>query len=500
MRAHRLTYLRIPAALALALIGLSLAGQVREAPARDAAREQMQRERERARNLGQGVDDKTLREVEDEFNLGPHKSAEERLDAYLKSLRPTTAIGPIPLKNRLDHYDPATSGAIRQLRESMGSYDFSTKQWQKDQKKKPLVDLPPGEAESLGKVDWLKYLETNDPAGKEALGNPWPRTNVARAGLAAHLMTHTGSAAIRHIVWKRGDNGANGVSYQAWEVDEKTGVAGRFLSRAELDSMYGSGATVVNSGDVPHGPSWRAYAASHPGKAVIHEKNSANADWKAIREATALAEKTLDPASTKVFNALPQETDEEASRLERARMGGIVGTREAWQAVNQRIRESAEGFHSQVADKQSLMDELQHGRASVVVIYAHFDGVRLYMPGVNGETISVDEIRRINRTGDSTVGHRTIVLAACSTAAAPGGNGAQSLVQVLLENGVARNVFATDRPYDARDIPALLTSLRLKPMQEASDRLSPHVEIEWPHELRELYLKDSPRGEVTFSE
>ncbi len=500
MRAHRLIHLRILAALGLALIGLSLPAQVREAPARDAAREQMQQERERARSIGQGVNDKTLREVEDEFNLGPHKSAEERLDEYLNSLRSTTAIEPIPLKNRLDHYDPATSQAIRQLRESMGSYDFSTKQWQKDQKKKPLVDLPAGEAESLGKVDWLKYLDTHDSSGKEAPSNARPRTNMAHAGLAAHPRTVTDSAAIRHIVWKRSGNGTIGVNYQAWEVDERTGLAGRFLSRADLDRMYGSGATVVNSGDVPHGPMWRAYTASHSGKAVIHEKDSANADWQAIQEATALAEKTLDPGSTKVFNALPQETEEEASRLERARMGGIVGSREAWQSVNRRIRESAEGFHSQVADKQSLMDELQHGHASVVVIYAHFDGVHLYMPGVKGEALSVDEIGKIDRTNDSSVRNRIIVLAACSTAAAPADAGAQSLVQVLLQKGVARNVFATDRPYDARDIPALLAKLKLKPLQEATEKLSPHVEVERPQELHGLFREDSRGGEVTFSE
>jgi hypothetical protein len=233
-------------------------------------------------------------------------------------------------------------------------------------------------------------------------------------------------------------------------------------------------------------------------KIVIHEKTSANADPRAIHEATELGGRVLDPGTTKVFNALPQETDPRASSIELQRMGGIVGTRDAWAAVNRRIRESAEGFTVHSAKKTALLSELQYGNSSVVVIYAHFDGERLYLPGSNGETMSVDEIASIDRTRDSTVRNRVIILASCSTAAKPVNSQAQSLVQVLLQKGIARTVFATDRPYDARDIPALMARLKSMPLREASGALQQHVELEQPQSFPEPFLKKF-KGEEVFS-
>ena len=493
----RVTSLKWIPILSLALFGIAALTQVREAPARRA--QEVERDRLRRGGVDGGLSEDQLREVERGFGIGPQKSAEERLEDFLKSLSDTTAMPPTRLNGLSDRYG-------RRKGTGLGPFEPDYLKGMRDYLKdhpqgKIPIDLPPGLRESDGKVDWLKYF---DATGSSAKGDSNPGSLLSpRSTFAGHgaVAAPTSLAPpMRHIVWKKTSEASGAIHYEAWEVDETTGGPARFVTTDELDKIYRTGAAVVNSGEVPHGPRWRAFTAARPGKTVIHEEGSANSNWQAIREASELSTQRLDPTSTKVFNALPQETDDQASRQELGRMGGIAGTREAWRAVNERIRASAGEIESHVANKEELLYELKHGNASMVVIYAHFDGERLYLPGAHGTTLSVAEIAGIDRTGDSAVRHRVIVLAACGTAAIPAGKSAESLVQVLLRKGIARSVFATDRPYDARDIPALITRLRSEPLRDAADKLSPHVEIEWPQGLHDLFREEALRREVTFIE
>jgi hypothetical protein len=109
----------------------------------------------------------------------------------------------------------------------------------------------------------------------------------------------------------------------------------------------------------------------------------------------------------------------------------------------------------QRATKEALLKELRSGTSDVLVLYAHFDDGLLYMPGAHGGTISIHELEQIDRTKDPSVRERVVVLVSCKTAARTTED-PHSLASVLLEKGIARTVMATDRPYDSRDIPALL--------------------------------------------
>jgi len=282
------------------------------------------------------------------------------------------------------------------------------------------------------------------------------------------------------VLWKKTGSLENYHQYRAFEVDQ-SGGAERPLSLQGLDNLYKSGSPVVNTGDMPRGEDWRKYVFSHSDQVVIHEKASANRDPAAVAHATELAARPLDRRATRIFNALPQETDPASSFLERTRMG-IGGSQAAWQTMNAQIKSVSRGFASQVADKKALLDELHYGSASVVVIYAHFDGTRLYLPGSNGDSLSVEEIARVDRTRDPAARERVIILAACSTAHHFSTSG--SLTSVLLEKGIARTVLATDQPYDARVIPDLMARLAAgTPIREAGGQLLQHVELRNPGAL-----------------
>lgn len=335
----------------------------------------------------------------------------------------------------------------------------------------PARDRPSDATKNGGAIDAQGHVIL--PPGHINLSPEQLRENRA-------LFANSASAP-KYILWKRANDSLKGTVYKAYQVENGAASTSHVLTQKEVEDFYRSALPVVNIGDVPKGANWQKLTATHGDKVVIHEPASANKGWNEIAEATALGGKPLDPATTKVFNALPQETDMDASRRELGRMH-IVGTGREWEAVNERIKTAAAGFPSQVASKEALLHELHHGHSSVIVVYAHFDGEHLYMPGANGSTLSVEEIAKIDRTNDPLVKNRVIVLAACNTAAAA--SYSQSLASVLLQKGIARTVLATDRPYDARDIPALMARLKGQiSLRPAGGQLRQYVELGYPNRL-----------------
>jgi len=302
-------------------------------------------------------------------------------------------------------------------------------------------------------------------------------------GLLATLNGHLPAVQARHVNWVRTQNPDGAYGYAAHDVSPDGVASPKLLSSQDLHNIYGSDMPIVNSGDVPHGSNWAELTGNKGAVTIIHEKNSLNRDWKEVSEATALGGRPLPPNRTIVYNALPQETEIRASAHERARMN-ITGSKEAWKAVNDQIHDASAGIQSHVATKQALLDEFARGDSDVIVVYAHFDGLRLHLPGGSAAnhanladyTIGIDELAKIDRTSNPPK-NRVIVLAGCSTASHP--VNADSLVQVLLNRGMARTVLATDKPYDARDIPALMQRLKAQqPLRQAGGQLRQYVELQ----------------------
>lgn len=293
-----------------------------------------------------------------------------------------------------------------------------------------------------------------------------------------HRLGHmSGTPPPLHIDWQK-FKVADGVSgYRAVVISgDGSQASNTHLTQKELEDLFSSDRPIVNSGDVPYGSAWQNVISGHESKTITHEKGSANSDLLSITLATNLGDTSLDPAKTKIFNALPLGTGE----LELQHMGITAGAPEQWAEANREISHASQGFQSSIATKQSLLEELRTGSSDVVVIYAHFDGNALHFPGYPVETLSVDEIAQIHRVGDPSTSGRVIILAACSTAAVPSGGQARSLVQTLLANGIARTVFATDRPFNAWNIIPLMDKLKSKTIREAAGQLRQHVEIDPP--------------------
>jgi len=166
----------------------------------------------------------------------------------------------------------------------------------------------------------------------------------------------------------------------------------------------------------------------------------------------------------------------------------------AWKSLNESIRPEVERFDHPFAAKKAILNELGTGTSDVVLIYAHFDGERLHLPGREGtyedHTISVDEIASLKRTVSSD---RIIVLVACETAKPRNG---RSLASLLLQHGLARTVFATEQKYDARNIPAPMKKLREPvPLREAGGQLMQYVELQEEAGLPDLLSPRSPAFE-----
>lgn len=283
------------------------------------------------------------------------------------------------------------------------------------------------------------------------------------------------------IYWKKTIGADHRIKYDAYREDPGAPPPGTWVDASTLTRIQSSGLPVVHTGEIPTGPTWQAFTSSHSNVAV-QLRGSQNSSPEALKLAGALGVTTLATGHTRIFNALPQATDPAASQRERSRMGlQRTGTVADWKAVNEGIREKTEGLKVEVARRSEILEELEHGSSDVVIIYAHFDGRMLHLPGESGSladnTISVAELAKMNRVGDPAVKERIIVLAACSTASPVEG---QSLAQVLLKTGIARTVFATDRPYDAREIPGLMTRLRSQPVRDAGGQLRQYVELQLP--------------------
>jgi len=287
------------------------------------------------------------------------------------------------------------------------------------------------------------------------------------------------------ILWKKSMGANHQIKYDAFRQDPNTPPPGIWIDGNALMAIQNSHEPVIHTGEVPSGPKWQEFTSTH-NNVVIHPSGSQNANLASITLASALGATMLEPRTTRIFNALPQQTDAAASLRERHRMGlDHTGTAEAWRSVNDEIRATTKGYETHVATRQALLDELQHGSSDVVIVYAHFDGKMLHLPGDAGtlaeNTITVSDLAKMNRVGDPAVRERIIVLAACSTASPVNG---QSLAQVLLKTGIARTVFATDRPYDAREIGDLMTRLKSNSVRSAGGQLHQYVELHFPERFR----------------
>jgi hypothetical protein len=253
--------------------------------------------------------------------------------------------------------------------------------------------------------------------------------------------------------------------------------------------------TIISTGALPADRAlrqqWRTLNDKYPDRIITHEPESANKTRQSISAAIALGDRPLNPATVRIFNALPQERELHNFSVEQNRML-IGGTPETWRKLNEEIQKQSAGFKEvKTATRTEILEEFRTGTSSTMILYAHYSDGHLYMPGAHGGSISIEEIKQIVRN-DPGAKNRVIILAACSTGARTADT--RSLTSVLLENGIAGSVMATDRPYDAKLIPGLIERLKSGvPLRQAGAQGQPenqgqsgvhlqqYVELRWLH-------------------
>jgi hypothetical protein len=291
------------------------------------------------------------------------------------------------------------------------------------------------------------------------------------------------------INWERGSDGQ-----PVWRI-EKTSEFSPVQSRLpmagtlkDIDRLNGQ--RIIHTGWYPRGDNWDVYLRSQSG--VIHLDGSANVGIDQVLRAAQLGNVPLSGSNTIVFNALPYETARIPSLKELSRME-VSLRRSDWIDLNRRIDDAqdpltgtvfAKVYSRATATKMALLNELRDGDSNVLLIYAHFDGVNLVLPGSMGGEISMDELRALHRTDGlhRPSRDRVVVLASCNAASEDSEN--QSLASILLKNGIATSVFATDQLYSAQNIPSLLKDLfSNKPIRSAAPNLKQFVGLLDVHPL-----------------
>lgn len=191
------------------------------------------------------------------------------------------------------------------------------------------------------------------------------------------------------------------------------------------------------------------------GQVVTLSKSSPKRGYDEAARAATVALRPFKAEQAVVMNALPYERNAERGQEELARMR-LHGTSEGWRAAGREIREAAaEGrIPVRIATKKAVLKEFQEGQNNVLFLIAHSDSNSIFLPGLAGGRITIEDLDSIKR---NSAPDRAIVLLACKTRAAKGQS--PSLAEALIKNRLASIVFASEDLVYTKDVSAMLRSL-----------------------------------------
>jgi hypothetical protein len=272
---------------------------------------------------------------------------------------------------------------------------------------------------------------------------------------------------------------SGGVSTLVWSLDKKghhlvqvrgasygdaiTIDLGGAADLTRVDRFVFASQITLLEGDFPENQTWHKWLATTCKRCVLSSRRSANRTIPEKAFAALLGRAVPRIQAMRVYNALPYEQRDPDSTQERTRMG-IDGSKDRWIEINKRIRSSIgvdspadldNGIKIHTARKEPLMEELREGNADVVLIFAHSDGRKIYLPGRNGSSISIDELRTVRRKESPP---RAVILVACEAGAV--NQDTNSFAEALVENNLAATVFAYPGRVSASYIPEMFARLR----------------------------------------
>ena len=341
----------------------------------------------------------------------------------------------------------------------------------------PATGLTPRQAKEKAKEDAKAAQDAEDKKEADKQGIPLQTYQLEKElrqfdALNKQMM-------IRDL-WNRaekisGDSGDGGALTLVWSVDEQKRYSVHIrrgssmdtktvnwmvaADRAQLNQLVATAGVTMLAGDFPESPGWHRWLSTSCKLCVLPSRRSANRDIPEKAFAALLGREVRSNQNLRVYNALPSETGADGVS-ERTRMR-IEGSEQDWAAVNDRIRDALSIAHHlpnstiwQTAEKDRLLEELREGESNVVLIFAHSDGSKIYMPGKSGSSISTEELRAVRHW---KAPNRVVILVACEAGAV--NQGTQSIAEALLESDLATTVFAYPGLISASYVPEMLARL-----------------------------------------
>jgi len=235
---------------------------------------------------------------------------------------------------------------------------------------------------------------------------------------------------------------------------------GKQLSTAlkELVEPLKKGDLVIHQGaDLPE--SWMKELTKNEASFVRVSSRSPNTAEEQPH-AIQLGDQGLRPPSlfgqvrTRIFNGLPQAKGQLRGRWELWRMDLPISERAEWQRVQDNVQQTLRQtpFSGELAKKASLIQGLKSHDYDVVVLIAHNDGAKIYLP--DGKSISREELDQIRLPSSPD---RVIVLITCRAGQVNADT--VSWAERVLRNKLAKTVFASPVDVDASKVPQLLHDL-----------------------------------------
>jgi len=187
-------------------------------------------------------------------------------------------------------------------------------------------------------------------------------------------------------------------------------------------------------------------------RAVEH---SANTTPDLVLSAALLGERHFDPSRSELLDGLPSIRLGLLGLWDTWRMNLNFADRHEWRRFRQDI-EFPSGVPSKPATARDVTEGLRRGEKDILLVLAHNDGNYIYLQ--SGEKLAFRDISELKREVSP---NRVVVLITCRGASRQGG--LASLAEMMLQNRLAKSVFASEDLIDARQLPTILQRLSSTP-------------------------------------
>jgi hypothetical protein len=288
--------------------------------------------------------------------------------------------------------------------------------------------------------DILKHLEDYLPDAPAKTSSALPSPTVREDVL--YLDVRQAPAGPKVLAWVSVPS-----MVRAQRLDSGWGDVLQVDSADQLQRLLPSKRVVVSVGDALP-TEWETHIKSAGVRHVLVSDSSPKQSIDAHISAAEPLTRGYDPATTRIFDALPREAtlidDIESLGLRRDQADGWRKLAEERTAVQSETQQRLEEPR-----KSEFLHELRAGTSNVIVLFAHsqYGSIRL----LGGESITPEELEAVGR---DKAPPRAIVLVSCDAGTV--NRQTEAIAEILLRKRLAQVVIAPPGPVSAAGIPDML--------------------------------------------